>query len=188
MSQVPSRWTALKGLARRPIFLVPLLATLLIIGFVLVALANVTAVESTEERSLQGVAAPFSLEPVTEAVYEGFGFAQANALQVECGVSFRFLTDLQLQQYEQSGVLPQPQLHCQGVSATLPGSIAAVLVENQRINASLWDIQLVLVHVSRPYALIALPAIAFLLAGGLGFAAYALQWALIRWMEGFDKE
>lgn len=162
----------------------------LLAGIVMVGLAAVPVTETGEMRTLEGEVPPLSegedaLE-VPEAPFEGAGFAEAQAPNLTCGVSVVFLEENELRAFQETGELPTPQLHCDQAATRLPGSIAAAYVQNQRLTAANWSFSLQLFAVSHPYALLGLPAIGFLLAGGIGLAAISLQRQLLRWLE--EKE
>ena len=176
---------------RHPSVLSAIWATLVVTGIVLTILASITETRFLETRTLQGTVPAFvegpQAQPVPEATYEGLGFAEARAGELECGVALHFLTDAEARQYEASGILPSPQLHCQGTAAILPGTIADVRVSNQRLNASAWEFQLDLFALSRPQSALFLPASAFMLVGGIGLTISFFQWALGRWLEGIER-
>lgn len=184
--------TAPRGWIRRhPSVLAAIWATLVVTGIALTILASITETRFFEMRTLQGtvpglVEGP-EAQPVPEAVYEGLGFAEARAGELECGVAVHFLTDAEARQYQMSGILPSPQLHCQRTAVILPGSIADVRVSNQRLNASAWAFQLDLFALSRPRNVLFLPAAAIMLVGGIGLTISFFQWALGRWLEGIER-
>jgi hypothetical protein len=188
----PDLLTTPRGWIRRhPSILAAIWATLIILGIVLTILASITETRFVETRDVQGTVPPLAegleAQQVPEAFYEGLGFAVARAGQFECGVAVHFLTDAEARQYQASGVLPSPQLHCQRGTATLPGSVADVRVTNQRLNASAWQFELDLFALTRPPSLLFLPATAFMLVGGIGLTISFFQWAIGRWLEGIKR-
>ncbi|MFQ6012916.1 MAG: hypothetical protein ACE5LS_04660 [Thermoplasmata archaeon] len=176
---------------RHPRVLPAIYVSLVITGIILTILASLVDTRFLETRTFQGSVPPLSegreAQGVPEATYEGLGFTEARASELMCGVAVHFLTDAQSKQYQASGNLPPPQLHCQRNAAFLPGSIADVRVENQRLNASTWSFELDLFEVSRPRSYLFLPAAAVMLVGGIGLAVSFFQWALGRWLEGIRK-
>ncbi len=171
----------------RPIIVAILLVALVITGFVLVAIASTTEVASMEEQTIEGVVPPLvgdeTAQLVPEAIYSDFGFAEARALVLQCGVGIHFLTEPEWRDYQATGNLGQPLLHCERATATLPGSVSAVLVENQRLNASSWAFELTLFEVTRPLALLGLPATVLLIVAGPALALLVLQHVILGWME-----
>lgn len=168
----------------------------LLLGIFLALLAGVPETSLEDVRTFGGSVPPLAEGGdallVPDASYTGLGFAEASTSGLACGVGIVFLDNFQWQDFLESGRLPAPQLHCDRSSAQLPGSVAAVLVENQRLNASTWEFELRLYAVSHPYSLYGLPATALLLAGGLGLTALIFQRSLLGWleegMEGKKKE
>jgi hypothetical protein len=169
-----------------------LLGVIVILGIVLAALASIPEVTLRETRDLQGqvpaLAEGMDALEVPGATYEGMGFAEAKTEGLECGVSIVFLTELEWRQFQATGVLPTPQLHCGRATSRLPGSVAAVFVENQQLNASTWSFTLTLFEVSHPYAIYGLPAVALLLVGSLGLIVLLLQRALLKWVDAITQE
>lgn len=182
----PRRW-----IRRHSRVLPALYAGLVITGVVLTGLASLVETRFLETRAFQGTVPPLSegreAVGVPEATYDGLGFGEARAAELECGVAVHFLTDAESRQYQASGTLPPPQLHCQRTTALLPGVVADVRIENQRLNASTWRFELDLFEVSPPRSYLFLPATAFMLVGGIGLAISFFQRALGRWLEGIGK-
>ncbi len=188
----PDMLTAPRGwLRRHPSILGAIWATLVITGIALTILASIEETRFVETRTVEGTVPPFAEGPeaqqVPEAIYEGLGFAEARAGDLECGVAVHFLTDVEARQYKASGVLPSPQLHCQRDVAILSGSIADVRVTNQRLNASAWQFELDLFALSRPRSVLFLPATAVMLVGGIGLTISFFQWSVSRWLEGTKR-
>ena len=186
--EIRRRWTVGWGrLIRSPKIVTAILAACLLLGFGLTVLANVPEAMLRDTRHFEGPVAPFAEGQnalrVPNATFDGFGFAEARAEDLACGVGVVFLETAELRAFLDTGVLPIPQLHCDQSTARLPGSIAAVLVENGRQNASNWAFDLALFGVARPYALYGLPAFAFLLVGGIGLPIVLFQRLIPRWIE-----
>ena len=186
--EIQPRWTAGLGrVLRSPRVIAALLVACLVLGFVLTSVAAIPEVVLRDTRHFQGQVASFAegryALAVPEAAFAGVGFAEASTEGLECGVSIAFLTEAELRAFQNTGDVPPPQLHCGRTTARLPGSVAAVFVENQLQNASDWSFDLALFEVSYPYALLGLPAIGLLLAGGLGLPVLFLQRAIPRWVE-----
>lgn len=182
----PRNW-----IRRRPYLLAIIWATLLITGLVLTILASLTDTRLLEIRTFKGTVPPLAEDREAQAVpgaaYEGLGLAEARAADLECGVAVHFLTAVEAREFQMSGRLPPPQLHCQRVAAFLPGFVADVRIENQRTNASTWHFELALFEVATPRRALLLPAAALLLVGGLGLTTSLFQWAIARWLEETRK-
>ncbi len=182
------RWMVGWGrLVGSPKVVTVVLAACLALGFGLTALAVVPEVMLRDSRHYEGQIGPFAegrnALAVPGAVFGGLGFAEARADGLACGVGVVFLEDAEWHAFQETGALPGPQLHCDRRAIRLPGSIAAVLVENERQNASNWAFDLALFGVAHPYALYGLPAIGFLLVGGIGLPIALLQRLIPRWIE-----
>lgn len=177
---------------RSPRFITVLLIGFLMLGFILVILANLPETALRETRSLGGTVPAFAEDrgalEVPDASYYGFGYGEARASGLECGVGIIFLTDGAWRAFEATGDLPPPQLHCDQRVTILPESIVAVFVENQRENPSNWGFELRLFEVSRPYALWGLPAVVLFLTAAFGLPILFLRRAVPRWVESVLEE
>jgi hypothetical protein len=188
-------WDLLTGprgwIRRHPSVLAIIWATLLVTGIILMISALLTETRLVETRAFQGtvphLAEDRDAQPVPEAIYEGFGLAEGRATELECGVAIHFLSEVEAQEFQRSGALPPPQLHCQRTAVLLPGSVADIRIQNLRLNASAWHFELALFEFSSPRNALLLPAAAFLLVGGLGLTISFFQWAIGRWLEETRK-
>lgn len=156
-------------------------------GFVLTVVANIPDFAFHETRRFEGPIDPFADGPnalaVPEAAYSGMGYADARTTGLDCAVSVVFLTEDELRAFEQGSDLPPPQLHCQRAAARLPSSIAAIYVQNEGQDASVWSFELDIFAVSHPRAALGIPAVALLFVCALGIPILLFERVLPKWME-----
>lgn len=182
------RWIArLRRAVRAPRTVSALLVVCLLLGIALTIVTLVPEITLRETRHHEGQVPPLAEGQnalvVPGAAYEGTAFVEATTPGLECGVSIIFVTEPEWREFLETGDLPAPHLYCGQPRSRIAGSIAAVLVENQRAAPFNWSFDVALYDAAYPYAVYGLPAIALLLVGGVSLPVLLFQKVVSGWIE-----
>lgn len=128
-----------------------------------------------------------------EVAVQGLDFpvaavADATLDEGQCGLSFYFLRQRELAEFNASGTLPLPSLDCSSRSVQLPQNAEYLLIKNARGIPSEYRIVVSLYQITSPLGILALPAFILVLIGTIGIAIILLRRGLERTVEEIQRK
>lgn len=163
-----------------------ILISMVVVGGIMGYIASTPEVLSLGDLVLEG-------SVTNETTLLGLAFPSASVADAlleegQCGLSFYFLRQRELSEFNASGTLPPPNLDCATRGARLRPDVEYLLIQNARGMPSEYRISVSFFQITSPLGILALPAFVLVLVGAIGIALILLRRGLERTVEEIQKK